>query len=262
MWKWTHSNWEPNLCFSALPVLALSTELKSSGPLQSALVTSEELSPGRPLCSFQLSPFSYDYVRMTDRSQTRTKKLFNSRWVKETLTSKVFKLSHKSAAFRQIEQNGPFQEPQWSSMSALGTKGAPARESLNGCIILPMAALSKDPFHIYRHLLLAFLQFLWEAADGFHCFNKKLNRRGNADWRQKPVTLPNLCSAFSWSTTVTAICLVSRRERNTRAQSMQSLGNKSNFPFKSAFCYHHNADSWVVAAHKGRRIESMTCMHV
>lgn len=180
---------------------------------------------------------------MTDRSQGRTKEPFRCRWVKETLTSKVFKLSHKSAAFRQIEQNGPFQEPQWSSMSALGTKGAPARESLNGCIILSMAAQSKGPFHIHRHLLLAFLQFSWEAADGFHCFNKKLNRRGNADWRQKPVTLPNLCSAFSWSTTVTAICLVSRRERIARAQSLQSLGDKSNFPFKSAFCYHHNVES-------------------
>lgn len=181
------------------------------------------------------SSFSYDHVRMTDRSQGRTKKPFSSWWVKETLTSKVFELSHKSAAFRQIEQNGPFQEPQWSSMSVLGTKGAPARESLNGCIILSVAAPSKGPFHTYRHLLLAFLQFLWEAADGFHCFNKKLNRRGNADWRQKPVTLHNLCSAFSWSTTVTAICLVSRRERNARARSMQSLGNKSNFPFKSIF---------------------------
>lgn len=80
-------------------------------------------------------------------------------------------------------------------MSAQGTKGAPTRESLNACIILSVVAPSKGPFHTYRHLLLAFLQFVWEAADGFHCFNKKLNWRGNADWRQIPVTLPNLCSA-------------------------------------------------------------------
>lgn len=169
---------------------------------------------------------------MTDRSQAGTKEPFRCQWVKETLTSKVFKLSHKSTAFRQIEQNGPFQEPRQSSMSALGTKGGGAtRESLNGCIILSIASQSKGPFHIYRHLLLAFLQFSWEAADGFHCFNKKLNRRGNADWRQKPVTLHNLGFAFSWSTTVTAIWL----ERTARAQSMQSLGNKSHFPFKWTF---------------------------
>lgn len=133
---------------------------------------------------------------MTDRSQGSTKRPFTSQWVKETLTSKVFKLSHKSVAFRQIEQNGPFQEPRWSSMSALGTKGTSGGESLNGCIILSVAAASKGPFHTYRHLLLAFLQFLREAADGCHCFNKKLNRRGNADWRPKPFTLPNFCSVF------------------------------------------------------------------
>lgn len=94
---------------------------------------------------------------MTDGSQSRRKKPFSSRWVKKTLTSIVFKLSHKSAAFRQIEQNGTFQAPQWSSMSDQGIKGAPARESLNDCIILSVAAQSKGPFHTYRHLLLAFL---------------------------------------------------------------------------------------------------------
>lgn len=133
---------------------------------------------------------------MTDRSQGRTKEPFRCRRVKETLTSKVFKLSHKSTAFRQIEPNGPFQKPQQSSMSALGTKGGPARESLNGCIILSMAALSKGSFHIYRHLLLAFIQFSWEAADGFHCFHKKLNRRGNADWRQKKRHRPQTLLRF------------------------------------------------------------------
>lgn len=74
-----------------------------------------------------------------------------------------------------------FRSPSEVACQALSTKGAPARESLNGCIILAVAAPTKGPFHIYRHLLLAFLQFLWAAADGFHCFNKKLNRRGNAD---------------------------------------------------------------------------------
>lgn len=154
----------------------------------------------------------------------------------------------------------PFRSPSKVALSALGTKGAPARESLNGCIILSMAAPSKGPFHTYRHLLLAFLQFLWEAADGFHCFNKKLNRRGNADWRQKAFTRPNLCSVFSWSTTVTAICLVSRRQRNARAQSMKSLGNKWNFPFKSVFCCHHSVDSWVLISRIGWGT-STTCKH-
>lgn len=234
MWKWIHL---PALTGNLIQPLRFSQNLS----LQSLLVTCEELPSGCPLCSFQLFPFSCDHVRMRDRSQGRTKKPFSSRWVKETLTSQVFKLSHKSVAFRQIEQNEPFQEPQWSSMSALGTKGAPARKSLNGCIILPVAAPSKGPFHVYRHLLLAFLQFLWEAADGFHCFNKKLNRRGNADWRQKPVILPNPCSAFSWSTTVTAICLVSRRERNVRAQSMQ-------------ICLLLPSQCWFLGSHLTQRI--------
>lgn len=237
MATFARANWEPNPA-SSLLVLTLSTKSKSSGQLQRALVISKELPSGCPLCCFQLlfsssSSFSYGHVRMTDRSQGSTKKPFSSQRVKETLTSKVFKLSHKSVAFRQIEQNGPFQDPEWSSMSALGTKGAPARKGLNGCIILSVAVVSKGPFHTYSHLLLAFLQFLREAADGCHCFKKKLNRRGDADWRQKPFTLPNPWSVFSWSTTVTAICLVCRREGKVRAWRIQSLSNKSNFALQS-----------------------------
>lgn len=78
--------------------------------------------------------FCCNYVK-NDRSQRG--EVFTSQWDRETLTSTVFKLSHKSAALEQIEQNGTFQTSYWSSMSALGTKGALATERLKGCIILP-----------------------------------------------------------------------------------------------------------------------------
>lgn len=44
---------------------------------------------------------------MEKKKKEEEKRTFSGQLVKETSTSKVFKLSHKSAAFGQIEQNGP-----------------------------------------------------------------------------------------------------------------------------------------------------------
>lgn len=156
--------------------------------------------------------------------QRAAQKPFNSQWVKETLTDKVFKLSHKSVAFRQIEQNGPFQRPTEVACQFWARRGP--CEGLNVCIILLMGTESSSPFHTYRHLL-GFLQFLWEAADGYCCFKKKekkRNRRGNADWT------PSCCVLLIDSRYVIALW-AGERER----KSLKDAVNEKQITFSSLF---------------------------
>lgn len=129
------------------PVLTPSTELQSSGPLQRAglPVGAPVRALSSPFSSFFLHLLLFFYIKWwTDHRAAQ--KPFSSQRVKETLTAKVFKLSHKPVAFRQIEQNGSFQGL-WSSMWGWGQRGPLLEKGLNGCIMLPVGVESRGPFH-------------------------------------------------------------------------------------------------------------------
>ena len=132
------------------------------------------------------------------------KRTFSGQLVKETSTSKVFKLSHKSLASRQIEQNGPFQKPQLQCTSTLGTKGG---------FCYRKAEWWHYPFHSYNvqrpisHLpppAMSSLEVLkgewWRLP--LH-WEGKPKSRDHADLRQKLLHPSRTPLALPWWTSVT-----------------------------------------------------------